>query len=708
MRHILTFLFFVTLLQARAQQTISGTIRDWEGNAIANANVFLEGSYEGTISDTAGNFHLITSLDGEQLLRVSFIGYRTFSRLLYLHGRDTTLSVTLVEEPSELDEVTITAGTFSASDKRKSATLTSFDITTTASAMGDIYGAYATMPGSQKVGEDGMLFVRGGESYETRTYMDGLLVQSPYFAKLPDIPTRGRYSPLLFSETTFSTGGYSAEFGQALSSVVDLRTNGLESKNKTSVSLMSVGASASMGRRWEKTSLALTGVYANNALQNRLFKQTVDWISDPVMADGTLMYQKQIREKGLLKAFCSYNINGMEMNYDNFAEGTMDYLRMKNRNFYANTSYSEEVNEHWHVRTGMAWSRDMEYMIYRDDPIRTEITALQAKLVLGRKINDRTMLDVGADLLRETWGREVFMDSTINLGTENLQAALFAESEMKLAEKIALRAGLRGEFSSLLSGGGLSPRLSAAWKTGSFSQLSLAWGLFSQHPLYETMAMAPQLAPERATHYILNFQYRKDRRMFRAEAYLKRYSDLVKYHQPYSTDPGNYSNEGSGYARGADLFWRDRASIRNLDYWVSYSYLDTRRDYRNFPSPATPAYASAHNLSVVAKYFFDRIRTFTGFTYSFASPRPYDDKNSIAFMDGRTPCYNDLSLSLTHVTGLWGSQLVIHITINNLLGSDNIFGYDFALEPGPDGRYASRAIVPTTGTQAILVLLISF
>ena len=69
---------------------------------------------------------------------------------------------------SELNEVAITAGIFSASDKKKSATLNSFDIATTASAMGDIYGTYATMPGSQKVGEEGLLFVRAGPKAELK------------------------------------------------------------------------------------------------------------------------------------------------------------------------------------------------------------------------------------------------------------------------------------------------------------------------------------------------------------------------------------------------------------------------------------------------------------------------------------------------------------------------------------------------------------
>ena len=46
-------------------------------------------------------------------------------------------------------------------------------------------------------------------------------------------------------------------------------------------------------------------------------------------------------------------------------------------------------------------------------------------------------------------------------------------------------------------------------------------------------------------------------------------------------------------------------SIKNTDYWVSYSYLDSERNYRNYPMEAQPNFASTHNLSVVGKYFID-------------------------------------------------------------------------------------------------------
>lgn len=295
----------------------------------------------------------------------------------------------------------------------------------------------------------------------------------------------------------------------------------------------------------------------------------------------------------------------------------------------------------------------------------------------------------------------------IRLELRDLQPSLFLETELTLSKKIALRLGARAEHSSLLQTLELSPRVAAAYKTGTNSQVSLAWGKYHQRPQADLMKMAPGLSAERATHYILNYQYRKNRRIFRSEAYLKQYDKLVKYLDPYDPDSQNYNNQGAGYAGGVDFFWRDQASVNGLDYWISYSFLDTRRNYQDFPDYAIPKYASAHNLSVVCKYLFTRIMTFAGITYSYASPRPYDDKNSPDYMDGRTRSYHDISMNLTYVSSLFNKDFIIHMNITNLLGFKNVFGYSFSQNPGEDGLYESRAIIPNVGRQAVLVLLLS-
>ncbi|MDF1575583.1 MAG: LytTR family transcriptional regulator DNA-binding domain-containing protein [Bacteroidales bacterium] len=378
MRPIYTLILILLAISASAQQQINGNITDRNGSPVSFANVYLEGSYDGSTSDTTGSFTLKTTLSGRQILIASFIGFEKQLVELDLDTLGSPLHIVLEEAVSELNEVVITAGIFSVSDEKKSATLSSYDIASTASAVGDIYGAYATMPGSQKVGEEGMLFVRGGESYETRTYMDGMVVQSPYFSSMPHVPTRGRFSPLLFSETLFSTGGYSAEYGHALSSIVDLSTNGLEIEDKASAALMSVGANASWAKRWEKSSLAVTGLYANNFLTNKVFKTNMDWTKDPVLGDGMLMFRQQVGEKGLLKSFGSFNSMTMRMNYDNFEAGTLDDVQMDNLNLYTNTSYTDQLAD------GLSF--DIFDAVKIDVPV-IFITAFQEYAIKAFKVN---------------------------------------------------------------------------------------------------------------------------------------------------------------------------------------------------------------------------------------------------------------------------------------------------------------------------------
>ncbi|MFW5699700.1 MAG: hypothetical protein ACOCXS_02200 [Bacteroidota bacterium] len=59
----------------------------------------------------------------------------------------------------------------------------------------------------------------------------------------------GRFSPFLFNGIMFSTGGYSAEYGQALSSVLELKTPALFDEDIVSVNLLNVGVGGGITRR---------------------------------------------------------------------------------------------------------------------------------------------------------------------------------------------------------------------------------------------------------------------------------------------------------------------------------------------------------------------------------------------------------------------------------------------------------------------------
>ena len=111
----------------------------------------------------------------------SFIGFKTWEKEIDL-STSVAIDITLRENISSIDAVTITAGIFAASDEKRASILKPLDIYTTAGSNGDIMAAMKTMPGSQSSPDDGRLMVRGGDAYD-QTYIDGFL--RPYYSKTP-------------------------------------------------------------------------------------------------------------------------------------------------------------------------------------------------------------------------------------------------------------------------------------------------------------------------------------------------------------------------------------------------------------------------------------------------------------------------------------------------------------------------------------------
>jgi hypothetical protein len=246
------------------------------------------------------------------------------------------------------------------------------------------------------------------------------------------------------------------------------------------------------------------------------------------------------------------------------------------------------------------------------------------------------------------------------------------------------RIGARAEHNSLINQTSVDPRISLAYKTGSNGQFSFAYGKFRQSPKNDYLRLDPKRLSEKAEHFILNYQRIENNRTFRIETYYKLYTDLIKF-----DNTGSLTNNGNGYARGIELFWRDNGSFKSLDYWISYSYLDTQRDYLNFPGKAIPSFASKHNFSIVGKYFVQELKSQLGATFSISSGRPYNNPNEDKFNNGRTPSYQDLSFNWSYLPKPY---LIVYLSCTNVLGRNNVFGYEYSNTLNDNGVYNSRAI----------------
>ncbi len=691
MKSVLSIFIFILSFNLPAQNLINGKVTDTKGKIIAGANVYLNGTYDGSTTNGNGEFSFKTPENGTQTLIISYLSYETFSMVgdvSYMKA----LEVKLREDVNTLDAVMLSAGTFSAGDNSKVTVLKPLDVVTTASALGDFVGALQTLPGTTTVAEDGRLFVRGGEAEETQIFIDGIRVFTPYTPTTNNTPTRGRYSPFLFDGITFSTGGYSAEFGQALSSVLLLNTIEEPDQKKTDIGIMSVGATLGNTQKWDKSSVSVNASYINLAPYNVLFPSRNDWQKPYEAFSGEAVFRQKF-DNGLLKVYTAFESTNFELTQEdiNYPEGI--HYKLKNNNLYLNSSYQGMLSDSWTLFGGFSYTHGKNNVEVMDIDIKDTEKSMHAKLKFKYRLSSRFKLNFGVEYFATDFSEDYSDESftSASYGYNNNISAAYTEADIFLSKILAFKTGLRLEYSELFKDFSVSPRVSFAYKTSPKSQVSLAYGDFYQNPTSDILKFSNGLKPQKTSHYILNYQINDDGQIFRAEAYYKDYDNLVKYDTDFASFDSNYNSTGYAFAKGIDLFWRDSKSIKNIDYWLSYSYIDTERNYRNYPIASQPDFVNTHNISVVGKYWINDWRSQIGMSYGFATGRPYTNPNTQGFLNEKTKSYNSLSVNWAY---LISQQKILYFSINNVLGFKNINGYQYANMPDVNNNYARRALKP--------------
>ncbi|MES2543695.1 MAG: TonB-dependent receptor [Bacteroidota bacterium] len=692
MKSLFAFAFFLFSMSVFSQTTLTGKVVNEKGKPVAGANIFIEGTYDGATSNENGDFTFATTETGAQVLIITSLISET-TRLEIDVTTYQSQTIKLKDNVNSIDAVVITAGNLDSGDKARVSVLKPLDIVTTAGSAGNIIAALQTLPGTQNVGEDGRLFVRGGEADETQTFVDGLRVAQPYGATTNNLPTRGRFSPFLFSGISFSTGGYSAEYGEALSSVLLLNTQDEPDQNKTDISLMTVGLGFGNTQKWKKSSLTVNTAYIDLAPYQAAIPQAVDWNKPFQSLSGEAVYRYKL-ERGLFKVYAAFDASRFDLNQESINTVNKTRINLNNNNLYFNTSYKGNFGSNWQLTTGLSFGYGQNKIGISLDNAQNTENASHLKVKLRKSLSSRVKLSFGADYFSTQFNEHYVQDAgdTFKTSYNTNIAAVYTEADIFFSKKFAAKVGVRASNNNYINESNISPRVSMAYKIAKNSQFSFAYGNFTQAPKQEYLKNTNDLQTEKASHYILNYQYSKDSRTFRAEAYFKGYDDLVKYDSAPGMFNTNYRNDGSGYAQGLDLFWRDGQAIKNFEYWISYSFIDSKRDYKNFPTKVTPSFIADQTLSVVTKYFITDWRSQVGFTNSFSTGRPYNNPNETQFMKGKTKAYNSLSFNWAY---LLSAQKILYFSVSNVLGNQNVFGYEYANNPDGMGTYNRRAITPT-------------
>jgi len=715
MKFALVLLSGFTFLTGYAQVKIGGVVRDSKGRGLAGASISIKNSYDGSTSDSLGNFSFQSTENGSQVLVVSMSGFKPYEESITITSSEISKLILLKELITELNAVVITAGSFEAGDKKKGAVLTSLDIVTTASANADITGALKTLPGTQQVGESEGLFVRGGSATESKIFIDGSLVNNFFYSSLPGIATRGRFNPFLFKGTVFSAGGYSALYGQALSAALVLESTDLPERTQADLSLSVIGIGTGIQKLSadKRSSWGATYNYTNLAMAFAVIPQKQDFFNTPVYHQGDFNFRFRTKNGGFVKYYSYLSWNKLGFSSPDIDSSSLNNaFELRNLNSYHNVNWKESFANGWKTFVAFSASTNKDNINneLRDqasqkqvitDPIgyafknfRLKSTGLyaQARAVIEKRIQGLNTLRFGSDYFYNK-ERSVYNSFNGDIYSQDLSdqlTSVFAEADFYLSKDLAAKTGVRSEYSDLMGRWNLAPRLSVAYKLKNQGQVSFAYGLFYQNPESRYLPAFDKLPGySRASHYILQYQKLKNQRSFRAEVFYKDYERLYKTGAGMSGRQVISGDNGSGYAKGLEFFWRDKKTFKNLDYWFSYSFLDTERDYLNFPGAMTPNFAARHTASLVMKKFSVPLKTGFNASYSYASGRPYYNiqfdnslQKNVLRDAGRTISYGNLGFSLNYLPNLGKTNkkafIVWVLSVTNVLGQKQEFGYNYA------------------------------
>ena len=223
MNKIIYIMLLVTSFSfAQNTGSLAGKITDAKSNEeLPGVNVILKGTYYGAATDLRGRYKIEPINPGNYTIEISYIGFKTmqFTGIRIEAGKTFQLDVKLEESVLTLDQDVVVVGDkplLDVEETQSKRTISREDIEI--AIVENITDLVTQQAGVIK--SDNAIHIRGGRSYENAFLLDGVSVQDP----LAGTGFGLQLSAAAIEEVDVITGGFNAEYGQATSGVVNVRT----------------------------------------------------------------------------------------------------------------------------------------------------------------------------------------------------------------------------------------------------------------------------------------------------------------------------------------------------------------------------------------------------------------------------------------------------------------------------------------------------
>ncbi len=657
MRHVIVLLALLSLAgTAHAQRaSLSGFVRDAAtGETLLLATVRLESTAVGAATNNTGYYTIAGIEPGTYTVVASYIGFRDNRQEITLApGENRRLDIALAAGAQALEEVVVTDDREEEEIRRVGTAQISTELIRQLPTVlePDVFRSLQLLPGVKNISDfSSGLYIRGGSPDQTLILLDRTTVYNPthFFGFF------STFNPDAIKDVRVYKGGYPAEYGGRLGSVVDIYNK--DGNRQEIDGTMSVGLLASRA--------LVEGPYRKGSYMLGVRRSTLE----PLFAA-----LKNADVDGLPERFFFYDING-KLNLDASENNRFSLAFYAGRDYvrvpfldetarldlaYGNTTgslnwthlFSNTLFSNFTFTASRYYSQPSILLAETTFDQRTQITDFSAKGDFEFIPSQRHEMKAGVWAGRFDLGFTRAFNGDVNFDPQigSWYASAYVQERFKPTPRWVLEAGLRAQYFGDGRYTRLEPRMSLEHKPrgtdalrvqagyGRYYQfLSLiSNGVFSGADFWLTAAegVRPSYGdqfvagiktkPTRALNLDLEGYYRTMRSLFEIDPFVQ---------DPAGLDYADYFRVGDGYAWGLEAQLDGR--VGRFSGLAAYTFSVTRRRFPEFPNPAPddftyypPKYDRTNDANLVVSYDLSQAWRFTGVVV-YGTGQAYTEPNA--------------------------------------------------------------------------------
>lgn len=712
------------------------------GEPVLFTSVYLKGTSLGAATDVNG-YYLISNIPpGDYTLMVTYLGYDTVKVAVSVAAKALVAQNLFLEKSSvKLTEVQISADREEATTEvRTSVTkLTPKEMKQLPSVSGesDLAQVLQVQPGVVFTGDQGgQLYIRGGSPIQNKVLLDGMIIYNPFHS----IGFFSVFDTDIIKTADIYTGGFNAEYGDRISSIMDIKTRDGNRKNfsgKLSVNpfganvllegpilKMKEGRGGSLSylvsaktSYLEQTSKLLYSYAGEDGLPFNFTDVFAKLSFNSTAGSKVNLFGFSFNDNVKFRSVSDYRWNsyGVGANVIIVPQGSSVLLEP----FFNYSNYRIELSEsnqpsRFSQIGGFTGGMNFTYFMGKNElKFGPFLQGFQTAYEFTNSVGAR----IGGD---ETY-------NTTDFGA-------YAKFKWNIKSKLLIEPSFRLHYYASLGVASPEPRLGIKWNVTKWMRVKYAFGLFAQNlisansdrdvvNLFYGFLTAPENLPkqfdgedvsnplQKAMHNIVGVEFDLGKRLtFQVEGYIKEFTQLSnvnrnKLYPESNTDPAipetlkrDYIIE-KGNAMGIDFVFK--YSYKRLYLWAVYSLGVVTRD--DGIQEYFPSFDRRHNVNLLAAYTFGKNLNWeasvrwnlgSGFPFTqtagFYENQQFDNGIGTDYTTqngslgvqygelnkGRLPFYHRLDLSVKRDFEIGKTTLGAVIGITNVYNRENIFYID--------------------------------